>query len=261
MVVNKVKTAELFHINSAGEVCLNLYYGCSEVCPFCYWQADSEWQGQITAYTDAADRLKEEIGGIPEHTEIILGYKGNPYCSLEKDLALTRECLKILLDKKMKVMVSSSCDNDIILRDLDILSEFGDDVRVVMEMTRLDVVKQFNETKTHLSFDVVNTLKHSGINICVTISPVLPGITDVERMAAALFGIPVYITALDIRPGTIWNEKTLEYIERNYTDLLPCYEQIARTGTDPYFESLKNKYDGSGQIRAGLPFWDEIPVE
>ena len=49
-------------------------------------------------------------------------------------------------------------------------------------------------------------------------------------------------------------------MKENYPHLYQQYEEIARTGEDPYFESLKEKYEGgSGQIRTYLPFWDEIP--
>lgn len=259
MVINEKKTGELFHKNGVGELQLNIYYGCDLVCPYCYWQVEEDWVDQITVYTDVAERLKEEIGTLPKHTQIGLGWKGNPYTSIEREYELTRNCLKILLENGMDVTVSASRGNDIILRDLDILTEYKDHVKIIMEMTRLDIVREFNETGTHISFEIANLLHQKGINICTTVSPVMPGITDVEKMAAALPGIPVHIAKLDIRPGTMWNEKTLEYVKNHYAELYPQYEEIARTGRDPYFESLKAKYDGTGQIRAELPFWDEIP--
>lgn len=258
MIIRKAKTERLFHVNDGGERCLNIYYGCEVNCPFCYWQADERWLGQMTAFIDVAERLEEVIGDIPPHARIVLGYKGSSYSPLEKELELTRKCLKILLENEMKVMVSSSCD-DIILRDLDLLKAFGSDAKVIMEMTRLEVVEAFNRNGSHKAFELAGRLKENGINICTTISPVMPGITDVERMAQALQGIPVHISKLDIRPGTIWNRNTLKYIEENHKELLPIYEEIARTGEDPYFESLKSKYEGTQQIQAYLPFWDEIP--
>ena len=260
MKINKVKTKELFHKNQAGEWLLNIYYGCDSVCPYCYWQVDEEWANQITVYTDVVERLAAEIDNIPKHTKISLGWKGNPYTSIEREYELTRGCLKLLFEHEMDVTVSASRGNDIILRDLDLLTAPGVHVMVIMEMTRLDIVKEFNETGTHVAFEVANTLKQNGVNICATVSPVMPGITDVEKMAAALPGIPVHIAKLDIRPGTMWNEKTLAYVKENYPHLYQQYEEIARTGEDPYFESLKEKYEGgSGQIRTYLPFWDEIP--
>jgi DNA repair photolyase len=260
VIINEKKTEELIHKNEAGEWMLNIYYGCDLVCPYCYWQTDEKWANQITVYTDVAERLKEEIREIPRHTKIGLGWKGNPYTSIEKEYGLTRKCLQLLLDNDMSVTVSASRGNDIILRDLDLLTRPGADVRVLIEMTRLDIVKEFNESGTHVSFQVANELRRKGINIITTVSPVMPGITDVEKMAAALPGIPVHIAKLDIRPGTMWGIKTLEYVKENYPGLFPMYEEISRTGVDPYFEGLKEKYkDGLGQIRPYLPFWDEIP--
>lgn len=259
MVINEAKTKDLFHINEAGEWLLNIYYGCDLVCPFCYWQTDKEWANQITVYTDVVDRLRQEIAGIPKHTKISLGWKGNPYTSIEREYELTRNCLEILVENEMDVTVSASRGNDIILRDLDILTSPNANILVIMEMTRLDIVKEFNETGSHLAFEVANILKQKGVRICTTVSPVMPGITDVEKMSAALPDIPVHIAKLDIRPGTMWNEKTIEYIRNNYPELLDQYQQIAKTGIDPYFEMLKEKYAGSHKICTYLPFWDEIP--
>lgn len=256
MVINKVKTEKLFRINGAGERRLNVYRGCSAGCPFCYWQSDETWLGQITAYVDVVDRLRDEIKNVPKHSKIKFGY-----CALlDRELKLTRDCLKILVDNDMDIMLSIPNDDDIVLRDMDIITAPGANVKVLMELTRFDLAKEFNETGKHMAFDLANTVRRNGVNICTTISPVLPGITDVERMAAALLpDIPVHISMLDIRPGTIWGRKTLEYIAEHYKELLPVYEKIAETGVDPYYESLKEKYDGTGQIRAYLPFLDRVP--
>jgi DNA repair photolyase len=260
MKIQEEKIQELFHRNEAGETMLNIYYGCDLVCPYCYWQTDELWASQIVVYTDVAERLEAEISNLPAHTKVGLGWKGNPYTSIERTYGLTRKCLRILLDAGMEVTLSASRGNDIILRDLDILLAHRDSVRVLIEMTRLDIVKEFNETGTHTSFAVANELKRNGINVITTVSPVMPGITDVEKMAAALPMIPVHIAKLDIRPNTLWGKKTLEYVQNEYPGLYEEYLEIAHTGMDPYFESLKKKYqDGSGQIKPFLPFWDEIP--
>lgn len=259
MWIYETTTKELFHTNPAGETFINIYYGCDLVCPFCYWQVDRDWAEKITVYTDVVERLAEVIDTIPKHTRFGLGYKGNAYTSIEREFELTRGVLKLLIDHEMDITLSASRGNDIILRDLDLLTRPDAHVKVIMEMTRLDIVKEFNETGNHLAFHVANILKSNGIEICTTVSPIMPGITDVERMAAALPNIPVHISNLDIRPGTMWHDKTMEYIRQEYPHLLPIYEEIARTGLDPYYESLKQKYDGSGQIKPFLPFWDEIP--
>lgn len=260
MIINEKKTVELFHRNEAGETMVNIYYGCDLVCPYCYWQVDDSWAGQITVYTDVAERLESEIHTLPQGTKVSLGWKGNPYSSIEKEYGLTRKCLEILIDNGMDITVSASRGNDIILRDMDLLTRKDAKIKVLIEMTRLDIVKTFNETGTHVSFEVANEIKKNGVEIVTTVSPVLPGITDVEKMAAALPNIPVHIAKLDIRPNTAWGDNTIAFIKDEYPNLLDKYLKIQRTGVDPYYESLAAKYkDGSGQIKPFLPFWDEIP--
>ena len=198
MRIYETKTKELFHMNPAGETFINIYYGCDLVCPFCYWQVDQDWAEKITVYTDVAERLAEVIETIPQRSRFGLGYKGNAYTSIERDYGLTRRVLELLIDHRMEITLSASRGNDIILRDLDLLTRSDAYVKVIMEMTRLDIVKEFNQKGSHLAFDVANTLKSNGVDICTTISPVMPGITDVERMAAALPDIPVHISSLEV---------------------------------------------------------------
>ena len=69
MIINEKKTVELFHRNEAGETMVNIYYGCDLVCPYCYWQVDDSWAGQITVYTDVAERLESEIHTLPQGTK------------------------------------------------------------------------------------------------------------------------------------------------------------------------------------------------
>jgi DNA repair photolyase len=254
MIINELKSTDIFRINKAGERHLKIYRGCENVCPFCYWQADPDWLGHLTVYTDVAERLEKEIGSIPEGTEIRLGYG-----ALEPQWGLTRKCLKILLDHHMSLIIGGGPG---IEKDLDLLTMPGAEVKVIMEFTRFESMKEFNETGTNAYFVAANTLKNHGIDVCITVSPVLPGVTDVEKIATALPGIPVHISLLDVRPGTMWNEKTLEYVKEHLPELYPQYVRIAETGHDPYYDFLYEKYkDDKGQIKVYLPFADHRPVD
>jgi DNA repair photolyase len=254
MIIHEESSGEIFTLNEAGERHLKIYRGCEDACPFCYWQADPSWLNQLTVYTDVAEKLENAIDDISEHSVIRLGYG-----ALEPQWGLARKCMEILLDHHMSLIVSAG---DSIVNDLDLLTRSDADVKVIMEFTKFPLIKEFNETGTNKLFLAANIVKSRGLDICITVSPVLPGITDVEKIAAALPGIPVHISLLDVRPGTMWNEKTLAYINEHYPELYPVYQQIAETGKDPYYESLYEKYkDGHGQIRTDLPFFDFRPAD
>lgn len=259
MGIQMVEHGELFHRNEAGELLLNIYCGCERVCPFCYWQKDAGWSDRVVVYRDVVERLRDRIGTLPEGTKVGVCWRGSPYPEIERELELTRNCLKLLVEHGMEVSMSASSDSGLILRDMDFFTAPGAKVQVIVEMTRPHILQVFNKTGTHPAFETANALKRGGVNICATVSPVMPGLTDVERMAAALPDIPVHIAKLDIRPGTIWGDRTMAYIRENAPELLPLYEEIARTGNDPYFERLQQAHSGPGQIRTYLPFWDEIP--
>lgn len=249
MKIIEKMTDNIFKKNAVGDLKVVIYKGCDQKCPFCYWP---NFEDEYVVYVDAAERLAEEIKNVPKHTLIKIGYG-----VLDRIYGLTRKCLEILIENEMEIQLSGG---DSVLRDLDILVPYKDHVKIVMEMTRFQSMKEFNAIGKSYSFEVANKIKQAGLNVCVTVSPILPGITDVEKIAAAMPGIPVHISTLDVRPGTIWGDMTLQYVKVYFPDLLPLYEEVARTGIDPYYEELKEKYgDDSGQIKPYLPFYDTKP--
>lgn len=249
MNIIEKKTEHIFRENAVGDISVNIYKGCDQKCPFCYWPNIKD---EYVVFTDADEKLADAIKTVPRHTFVKIGYG-----VLDRLYGLTRKCLEILITHEMEIQISAG---DMILRDLDILVPYRNHIKVVMEMSRFQTMKEFNATGKSYAFMVANQVKEAGLHVCATISPILPGLTDVEKIAAAMPGIPIHISPLDIRPGTIWNELTLQYVKVYFPDLLTLYEEVARTGVDPYYEKLKQAYaNDSGQIKPYLPFYDTKP--
>lgn len=255
MLICEEKGKDLFRINKAGEWHLNIYKGCLFKCPFCYWQADPDWVDHLYVYTDVAERLAKEIEKIPSGSVIWVNYG-----PLEQEWHLTRKCIEILLKHNMSLMVSS--DYKDVLDDVDLFVQPGADVKIIMEFSKFDLMDEFNKTGTNEYFEIANSLKKNGVDVCVTVSPVLPGITDVETISQNLPSIPVHISLLDVRPGTLWGINTLDYVKTHYPSLYSQYQLISETGRDPYYESLVEKYkDDKGFIKTYLPFYDHRPSD
>ena len=252
MTIVEEKGKELFRFKrEAGEVHLNIYKGCEVVCPFCYWQADPMWLDHLYVNLDVAERLEKELEVIEPNQTIRLGYG-----PLEKKYHLARECISILIKKGYPLIISAGWDD--ILDDLELLKQGN--VSVIMEFTKFKEMDEFNATGTNKYFETANTLKQNGIEVKITVSPILPGITDAEKIAKALPGIPVHISQLDVRPDTMWGAATLLYVKQHYPVLYPMYQEIQKTGTDPYYQSLYERYkDDHGQIKTYLPFLDHRP--
>ena len=253
MIVRVEKSDEIFRIDKAGERHLNIYKGCPIGCPFCYWQSDPSWNGYLYVYSDVRERLEAEIGSVPPSSLIRLSYG-----PLEKEWRLARSCISLLLEHGMRLVISS--DYPEILDDIGMLSSHKEQVKVIIELSKFKAMDEFNRSGSNMYFDIANELRRNGIDVSATVSPVLPGITDVEKIARHLPSIPVHISLLDVRPGTLWGENTLSYVRDNYPELYQDYLAISESGRDPYYESLYEKYkDGKGQIRTDLPFYDTRP--
>ena len=107
----------------------------------------------------------------------------------------------------------------------------------------------------------MKTVYDAGIRTVCFISPVFPGITDIEaiiertREQCDL----VWLENLNLRGG--FKKTIMEYIADKYPDLLPLYERIYTKKDRSYFEDLEKKAEDLAR-RYGCRFIDnETPYE
>lgn len=82
------------------------------------------------------------------------------------------------------------------------------------------------------------------------ITPVLPGITDVDKMIECLKDdIPVYLDKLRIEKDSVQMSRMMDYIKINYPQLLHQYEEIIINNKDTYIEELREKYKDSKRVK------------
>jgi hypothetical protein len=95
-----------------------------------------------------------------------------------------------------------------------------------------------------------NELARQGIQTWVFITPSLPGITDVRAMIQALpADIPVYLDKLRLEAGSKNTVHFLKYLGRYYPSLKPRYLKLIETGSDPYYQELKETYCNNQRIK------------
>jgi DNA repair photolyase len=89
-----------------------------------------------------------------------------------------------------------------------------------------------------------------GITVWAFITPILPGITDVNKMIGSLNeDIPVFLDQLRIEKGTIPMEKMLEYINNKYPNLKTTYEDIIFNNTNEYISELRNTWKNDHRVK------------
>ena len=173
---------------------LNPYQGCEHGCVYCYarnvhqywgYSAGLDFEQKIIAKPDAAKVLRKQFQNknyIPETTMM----SGNTDCyqPLERKMKITRSLLEVFYEFRHPVGIITK--NNLILRDIDILSEMAklSLVHVMVSITSLDEKLRLQlEPRTATAqnrLQVVKTLNEAGIPTGVMTAPIIPGLNSEE---------------------------------------------------------------------------------
>jgi len=181
---------------------MNLYRGCLHGCIYCDSRSlcykmkhdfeDIEVKRNAAAILDVELKKKKPC-------MISTGSMSDPYNPLEKELQLTRECLKII--EKYSFGISILTKSALILRDIDILARINQKAKCVVQMT----LTTYNQTlcgkieqnvcSAAERFRVLKEMRNAKIPTVVWLSPILPFINDTEDN---LMGILKYCTQAQV---------------------------------------------------------------
>ncbi|MFA5833402.1 MAG: PA0069 family radical SAM protein [Bacteroidota bacterium] len=176
---------------------LNPYRGCEHGCIYCYARPTHEYLGFSSGLDfETKIMVKPDIHILLEKEFQKKGWKpstisisGNTDCyqPIERKLQLTRKCLEVALKYRNPVGIITK--NALITRDIDILTELAklQLVNTTLTITTLDKKLQRSmEPRTsspEQKLKAIEELANAGINVGVSLSPVIPGLNDSEMPA------------------------------------------------------------------------------
>ncbi len=104
----------------------------------------------------------------------------DPYPPQERDLEITRGCLKILMGSESRVQVFTK--SDLVCRDADLLSVIPSMVSITITATKDDLSRRLEPRAPmpERRLRAVSYLRKRGIPVSVRIDPVIPGINGSE---------------------------------------------------------------------------------
>ena len=237
------------------EYTLNPYGGCEFSCPYCYslasrWGARYRARASLDAFSRGSQPgggeakifikgnlislLRREIRSKPKGV-VFLGSATDPYQPCEDRFHLTRRCLQLLKESGWPLEVGTK--SDLVLRDLDVLSEISSEgfCYIFITITTLDreLARLFEPRAPgpDRRLEVVEALSEQGIPVCVCMIPVFPGLTDEEELIAEVaeaardHGADRFLAGALTLPGEV-RERFLKLIEARFPDLLPLYQQL-----------------------------------
>ena len=188
-IVSESNSPDLSHMYS-----INPYQGCEHGCIYCYARNSHEYYG-FSAGLDFerkiiikpnAPELLEQYFNKKNYQPVSIMLSGNTDCyqPVERRLKITLGLLEVFL--KYKNPVSIITKNNVILRDLDILTELASMnlVHVNVSITSLnEQLRQKLEPRTVTAtgrLAVVQKLSEKGIPVRVMAAPIIPGLNSNE---------------------------------------------------------------------------------
>jgi len=229
---------------------MNIYRGCSHGCIYC--DSRSDCYGMRHAFEDievkqnAPALLETALRRKRKKCMIATGAMCDPYMHCEKELGLTRQCLELIRRYGFGVTVQTK--SDLILRDLDLLTEINRTARCVVQMTlttfdeALCRILEPNVCTTHRRYEVLKAFRDAGIPTVVWITPLLPYINDTtENLRGILdYCIDAEVCGILTFPGF---GLTLRAGDRQYY----------YTALDRHFPGLKQVYERQYGLSYELP--------
>ncbi|MEM2120505.1 MAG: radical SAM protein [Archaeoglobaceae archaeon] len=124
---------------SCGEkMSFNPYTGCAHRCDYCYaTYIPRFWE--VREKKDLLKRLERDLKDLDSDVLVSMSNSSDPYPPIEREKKLTRKCLQLFREYNVKVLIVTK--SDIVVRDLDILSEM--DCVVSMTITGCDRLERF----------------------------------------------------------------------------------------------------------------------
>jgi len=226
------------------------YVGCEHHCLYCYTlnQNDTEKTGEIRTYEDLAGQLIEELFRLRPQT-IYVGMNSDPYQPCEKIYQQTRKVLELLACRKFSVCVLTK--SDLILRDIDLLKKMPGSSAGFSIAFQDEKVRKLFEAKAPSNrkrLRALKKLKKAGIETYTLITPVMPFITDVNRIIQKVspHSDTIWIYGLNMKAEKDRNWQNLKGIlEKHFPDRLDQYREIAFSSSHPYWVELRERLEAT----------------
>lgn len=241
---NYISTTKL----PVSDYAVNPYVGCSHKCMYCYAEFMRRFTGHHNEiWGDFVDvKLCDKKINIEKlsGSRIFIGSVTDPYMPCEAKYKITRSILKQLIN--CDAMIDMQTKSSLVTRDIDILRQIPN-IKVGFSICTLDDnFRKGVEPCAGRIEDRVKALKQlhdAGIHTYIFMSPMFPGITDFKAVIRHTSEITdeYWFENLNLRAG--YRTRVLNFIQENYPELMPLYDEIYRKKNMDYWEQLSFEID------------------
>jgi len=238
--IYEIKSKSIIHKTKipGADYAIYYYIGCTHRCIYCYarffcrWRKQKEKWGEfvdvkINAPELVAKESKDKTGSV------LLGIE--PYQPIEKKYKLTRKVLQNL-NPNLKLLILTK--SDLIIRDIDLFKRFKN-IELGLTITTLNeniknVFEPFSPS-SHARLGALRKLKQEGFYTYVFVGPILPYLTDLERIFKEIspFVDEFMFEDLNLNPC---KKEVFEAIRKNFPELEEKYKNLSK---EFWFEKKK----------------------
>ncbi|AEA47889.1 SPL family radical SAM protein [Archaeoglobus veneficus] len=155
----------------------NPYTGCMHGCLYCYATYIPRF-GSVRLKERLLARLEKDLRRIDIEKPISMSNSSDPYPPIEKEHRITRNCIKLMKEYDVKLLVVTK--SDIVARDVDILSEMNSCVSVTVTGFKFAKILEPNAPEPEKRIEAMKRLKDAGIPVVLRLDPVLPFVNEEE---------------------------------------------------------------------------------
>ena len=247
--VNHIETKSVMTKSNTpiGGYSVNPYVGCPHACKYCYASFMKRFTGHTEEWGTFMD-VKDwpEIKNPKKYAgqKVIIGTVTDGYNPLEKTYKNTRRLLEELKDSGADILICTK--SDLVLRDLYLLKEINENSRLTVSWSINTLDEEFKDdmdaaVSIERRLAAMKEVYAAGIRTICFISPVFPGITDIEAIIDRTKDQCdlVWLENLNLRGG--FKADIMKYISDKHPDLVPLYDEIYNKKNRSYFEALEKK--------------------
>lgn len=210
---------------------VNPYVGCPHACKYCYASFMKRFTGHGEPWGTFLDVKDWQPVHHPEKYRgkaFFIGSVTDPYHPMEAQFGRTRAFLEQLQDSGAKLSIQIK--SDLVLRDLELIKTFPD-ARVGFSINTLDEDVK-NDMDRAVSIErrlaAMKAFHDAGVRTTCFISPIFPGLTDVEAIIQRVNGQCNLIWLENLNLRSDYKTVISDYISRKYPQLIPLYDEIYR---------------------------------
>lgn len=245
-----------------GGYSVNPYVGCTHQCRYCYACFMKRFTGHTEPWGSFLDVKEWPALKNPQKyrgQRVVIGSVTDGYNPQEAQFGRTRKLLEQLKGSDAEILICTK--SDLVLRDLALLKELGK-VTVSWSINTLDEAFKNDMDKAVSIARRLSAMKqtyNTGIRTVCFISPVFPGITDIQAIFERVKNQCdlVWLENLNLRGG--FKKDIMDYIAEKHPNLVALYDAIYNKGDRNYFKTLEREAEKMAKDN-NCPFVDnELP--